>query len=116
MPTMRGDAMRGLAVFISDIRNCKKIDNEIHQFNYALHLGKSREAELRRINKELTNIRQRFRSRRSFSQYFRIFSSLLIQRIKLSMVIKRKNMSANYYLSFFWAMILILDIWRRSIC
>ncbi len=23
MPTMRGDAMRGLAVFISDIRNCK---------------------------------------------------------------------------------------------
>ena len=74
---MRGDAMRGLAVFISDIRNCKKIDNEIHQFNYALHLGKSREAELRRINKELTNIRQRFRSRRSFSQYFRIFSSTL---------------------------------------
>jgi AP-2 complex subunit alpha len=44
MPNMRGDAMRGLAVFISDIRNCK-----------------SREAELRRINKELTNIRQRFR-------------------------------------------------------
>ncbi|CAF4690086.1 unnamed protein product [Rotaria sp. Silwood1] len=52
MPTMRGDAMRGLAVFISDIRNCK-----------------SREAELRRINKELTNIRQRFRADKTLDGY-----------------------------------------------
>ena len=54
--------MRGLAVFISDIRNCK---NSISLFiRYEIRfslLGKSREAELRRINKELTNIRQRFR-------------------------------------------------------
>ncbi|CAF0857773.1 unnamed protein product [Adineta ricciae] len=49
---MRGDAMRGLAVFISDIRNCK-----------------SREAELRRINKELTNIRQRFRADKTLDGY-----------------------------------------------
>jgi hypothetical protein len=27
MPNMRGDAMRGLAVFISDIRNCKNFSN-----------------------------------------------------------------------------------------
>ena len=40
MPAVRGDAMRGLAVFISDIRNCK-----------------SKEAEVKRINKELANIR-----------------------------------------------------------
>jgi AP-2 complex subunit alpha len=63
MPTMRGDAMRGLAVFISDIRNCKKfikLTKEDFLFKFVL-LGKSREAELRRINKELTNIRQRFR-------------------------------------------------------
>ncbi|CAF1162721.1 unnamed protein product [Adineta ricciae] len=52
MPNMRGDAMRGLAVFISDIRNCK-----------------SREAELRRINKELTNIRQRFRADKTLDGY-----------------------------------------------
>jgi AP-2 complex subunit alpha len=62
MPNMRGDAMRGLAVFISDIRNCK---NYLIKFLLnpikLISLGKSREAELRRINKELTNIRQRFR-------------------------------------------------------
>ena len=39
MPAVRGDGMRGLAVFISDIRNCK-----------------SKEAEIKRINKELANI------------------------------------------------------------
>uniref|UniRef100_A0A8C2S1T5 AP-2 complex subunit alpha n=1 Tax=Capra hircus TaxID=9925 RepID=A0A8C2S1T5_CAPHI len=38
----RGDGMRGLAVFISDIRNCK-----------------SKEAEIKRINKELANIRDK---------------------------------------------------------
>uniref|UniRef100_A0A8C2S097 AP-2 complex subunit alpha n=1 Tax=Capra hircus TaxID=9925 RepID=A0A8C2S097_CAPHI len=37
-----GDGMRGLAVFISDIRNCK-----------------SKEAEIKRINKELANIRDK---------------------------------------------------------
>ena len=42
MPAVRGDAMRGLAVFISDIRNCK-----------------SKEAEVKRINKELANIRSK---------------------------------------------------------
>lgn len=36
--------MRGLAVFISDIRNCK-----------------SKESEIRRVNKELANIRSKFR-------------------------------------------------------
>ena len=44
MPAVRGDAMRGLAVFISDIRNCK-----------------SKEAEVKRINKELANIRSKVR-------------------------------------------------------
>lgn len=38
--------MRGLAVFISDIRNCK-----------------SKEAELKRINKELANIRAKFKGK-----------------------------------------------------
>ncbi len=62
MPTMRGDAMRGLAVFISDIRNCKIKILLINTYKVNFYLlGKSREAELRRINKELTNIRQRFR-------------------------------------------------------
>ena len=44
MPAVKGDGMRGLAVFISDIRNCK-----------------SKEAELKRINKELANIRSKFK-------------------------------------------------------
>jgi AP-2 complex subunit alpha len=44
MPAVKGDGMRGLAVFISDIRNCK-----------------SKEAELKRINKELANIRAKFK-------------------------------------------------------
>ena len=50
MPAVRGDGMRGLAVFISDIRNCK-----------------SKEAEIKRINKELANIRSKFKVRISLS-------------------------------------------------
>lgn len=42
-----GEAMRGLTVFISDIRGCK-----------------SREAERKRINKELANIRSKFKGDR----------------------------------------------------
>jgi AP-2 complex subunit alpha len=67
MPNMRGDAMRGLAVFISDIRNCKNRIFYHVSFYRLITLGKSREAELRRINKELTNIRQRFRGLEDFN-------------------------------------------------
>lgn len=52
MPAVRGDGMRGLCVFISDIRNCK-----------------SKEAEIRRINKELANIRNKFRGDRAIDGY-----------------------------------------------
>uniref|UniRef100_H2Z4M1 AP-2 complex subunit alpha n=1 Tax=Ciona savignyi TaxID=51511 RepID=H2Z4M1_CIOSA len=54
MPTVssRGDAMRGLAVFISDIRNCK-----------------SKEAESKRINKELANIRSKFKGDKTLDGY-----------------------------------------------
>lgn len=48
MPAVKGDGMRGLAVFISDIRNCK-----------------SKEAELKRINRELANIRSKFKGKSS---------------------------------------------------
>uniref|UniRef100_UPI00398F3D5A AP-2 complex subunit alpha-2 isoform X1 n=1 Tax=Pristiophorus japonicus TaxID=55135 RepID=UPI00398F3D5A len=49
MPAVaKGDGMRGLAVFISDIRNCK-----------------SKEAEIKRINKELANIRSKFKDQES---------------------------------------------------
>ncbi|GIY24869.1 hypothetical protein CDAR_613631 [Caerostris darwini] len=44
--------MRGLAVFISDIRNCK-----------------SKEAEIKRINKELANIRSKFKGDRALDGY-----------------------------------------------
>ncbi|CAH8541289.1 unnamed protein product [Heterobilharzia americana] len=44
--------MRGLAVFISDIRNCK-----------------SKESEIRRINKELANIRSKFRGDKTLDGY-----------------------------------------------
>lgn len=52
MPAVRGDGMRGLCVFISDIRNCK-----------------SKEAEIRRINKELANIRNKFRGDKAIDGY-----------------------------------------------
>ncbi|PAA91616.1 hypothetical protein BOX15_Mlig019203g2, partial [Macrostomum lignano] len=46
------DSMRGLAVFISDIRNCK-----------------SKEAEEKRINKELANIRSKFKGDKALDGY-----------------------------------------------
>ncbi|CAG7726418.1 unnamed protein product [Allacma fusca] len=52
MPAARGDGMRGLAVFISDIRNCK-----------------SKEAEIKRINKELANIRSKFKGDKTLDGY-----------------------------------------------
>ncbi|KAF5398464.1 AP-2 complex subunit alpha [Paragonimus heterotremus] len=52
MPSSKGDAMRGLAVFISDIRNCK-----------------SKEAEVKRINKELANIRSKFKGDKTLDGY-----------------------------------------------
>lgn len=52
MPAVRGDGMRGLAVFITDIRNCK-----------------SKEAEIKRINKELANIRSKFKGDKTLDGY-----------------------------------------------
>nr|CAG4640625.1 EOG090X0109 [Eulimnadia texana] len=52
MPAVRGDGMRGLAVFISDIRNCK-----------------SKEAEIKRVNKELANIRSKFKGDKTLDGY-----------------------------------------------
>ncbi|XP_066556501.1 AP-2 complex subunit alpha-2 isoform X2 [Amia ocellicauda] len=53
MPAVsKGDGMRGLAVFISDIRNCK-----------------SKEAEIKRINKELANIRSKFKGDKGLDGY-----------------------------------------------
>ena len=58
MPAVRGDGMRGLAVFISDIRNCK-----------------SKEAEIKRINKELANIRSKFKVHHFFHYVMSKFKS-----------------------------------------
>ncbi|CDS42785.1 AP 2 complex subunit alpha 2 [Echinococcus multilocularis] len=52
MPAPKGDSMRGLSVFISDIRNCK-----------------SKEAEIKRINKELANIRSKFKGDKMLDGY-----------------------------------------------
>nr|XP_057934798.1 AP-2 complex subunit alpha-2-like isoform X2 [Doryrhamphus excisus] len=53
MPAVsKGDGMRGLAVFISDIRNCK-----------------SKEAEIKRVNKELANIRSKFKGDKALDGY-----------------------------------------------
>ena len=49
---MSKDGIRGLAVFISDIRNCK-----------------SREAEEKRVNKELANIRSKFKGDKTLDGY-----------------------------------------------
>ncbi|CAB3986805.1 AP-2 complex subunit alpha [Paramuricea clavata] len=52
MPAVKGEGMRGLSVFISDIRNCK-----------------SKESELKRINKELANIRSKFKGDKQLDGY-----------------------------------------------
>lgn len=52
MPAVRGEGMRGLAVFISDIRS-----------------SKSKEAEIKRINKELANIRSKFKGDKTLDGY-----------------------------------------------
>ncbi|CAG9809347.1 unnamed protein product [Chironomus riparius] len=52
MAPVRGDGMRGLAVFISDIRNCK-----------------SKESEVKRMNKELANIRSKFKGDKTLDGY-----------------------------------------------
>lgn len=67
------DAMRGLSVFISDIRNCKQILALIHiltHHKYSINKkGKSREAEVKRINKELANIRSKFKGDKTLDGY-----------------------------------------------
>lgn len=55
-----GEALRGLTVFISDIRNCKFVHIVCWLFILFI-LGKSKEAERKRINKELANIRSKFK-------------------------------------------------------
>ena len=73
MPAVRGDGMRGLAVFISDIRflsyfifpcvsqmiNCSQIS--FYENQLSLRNCKNKEAEVKRINKELANIRSKFK-------------------------------------------------------
>lgn len=63
--------MRGLAVFISDIRNCKLfISCIVFQLNKNNFLeGKSKEAEIKRINKELANIRSKFKGDKTLDGY-----------------------------------------------
>lgn len=75
MPAVRGDGMRGLAVFISDIRNCK-----------------SKEAEVKRINKELANIRSKFK----VSKFKPIKSS--IYKLLLTFVIQAHICTTNILL------------------
>lgn len=52
MPAVKGEGMRGLQVFISDIRACK-----------------SKESEMKRINKELANIRSKFKGDKQLDGY-----------------------------------------------
>lgn len=78
MPAVKGDGMRGLAVFISDIRNCK-----------------SKEAELKRINRELANIRSKFKGF-CFISLFIIFSFCAKNRSVVGMLassVKVKSLS-----------------------
>ena len=110
MPAVRGDGMRGLAVFISDIRNCK-----------------SKEAEIKRINKELANIRwfHEFLFTMLFFSYDNILVFTRFFKLKISgpnsketnpkMATKRKNTFANYYSFFCWVMTLTLVIWKPLI-
>lgn len=73
--------MRGLAVFISDIRNCKSqsITQRVSVWPVmegspvsrisSSFAGKSKEAEIKRINKELANIRSKFKGDKTLDGY-----------------------------------------------
>nr|CAG4651585.1 EOG090X0109 [Triops cancriformis] len=62
--------MRGLAVFISDIRNCKTTEHLcVTKIIINSDLGKSKEAEIKRINKELANIRSKFKGDKTLDGY-----------------------------------------------
>jgi len=69
MPAVRGDGMRGLAVFISDIRNCKQTRVTLLFVANVSLIGKSKEAEIKRINKELANIRNKFKGDKTLDGY-----------------------------------------------
>ncbi|GAB5578245.1 AP-2 complex subunit alpha-2 isoform X1 [Prionailurus iriomotensis] len=89
MPAVsKGDGMRGLAVFISDIRNYQKpsaawlggvlclesheaemkVSAELQSLLETLEC-KSKEAEIKRINKELANIRSKFKGDKALDGY-----------------------------------------------
>lgn len=68
--------MRGLAVFISDIRNCKFVCCTtpslilfVPSTFFTSSAGKSKEAEIKRINKELANIRSKFKGDKTLDGY-----------------------------------------------
>lgn len=73
-PPVKGDGMRGLSVFISDIRNCKRffylcfLKSDLNSYFLCIS-GKSREAEVKRINKELANIRSKFKGDKTLDGY-----------------------------------------------
>lgn len=70
MPAVRGDGMRGLAVFISDIRNCTYTVSIPQRPQITPQFpGKSKEAEIKRINKELANIRSKFKGDKTLDGY-----------------------------------------------
>lgn len=71
MPAVRGDGMRGLAVFISDIRNCMCEARTVFflLLTAVILVGKSKEAEIKRINKELANIRSKFKGDKTLDGY-----------------------------------------------
>ena len=89
MPTVAKDGMRGLAVFISDIRNCK-----------------SKEAETKRINKVCSNY---FSPDLIFFERNSQISEASSKATRLSMVTTKRNTFVNCYSSSYLATMLILD-------
>ena len=66
MPADAKDGMRGLAVFISDIRNCKSKEAETKRINKVRDFNSSK---INTLFKELANIRGKFKGDKTLDGY-----------------------------------------------
>jgi AP-2 complex subunit alpha len=67
MATAHKNSMRGLTVFITDIRNCRFFVTD----TILTRLGQNKEDEEKRVNKEMAKIRKKFKEAKDIQGYDR---------------------------------------------
>lgn len=74
MATVHKNAMHGLSVYITDIRNCKQKIKKLHfkvEFFKTKKKGQSKDKEEKRVSKELAKIRKKFKENKDIDGYNR---------------------------------------------